>query len=324
MHFSQSKDIKDAITKAKHILINVHRSPDLDSVGSALAFYHVLKKMGKKVTLVGPHHIDPKHSFIPASQNIKKIDFKTFDFSPFDLFLILDSGSSQIVTDSPTAPLPQLPRIVIDHHKTNNIKGEIRLVKDDASATAEILFCLFQDWNVSITPDIATMLFAGLSHDTLFFKYTENDVETFATASSLIKMGADKDLILDRVFNNTDALLLRNVGQVLQKLKIQKSFAWIAVSYGEYKKMGAPLGIREYLADFFIATIAHTSFGVVMLEEKPGKLCISFRGKKGIDVSEIAKKLDGGGHLYRAGATVYGDFKTMVKRVLTCASSPTA
>lgn len=322
MHFSQSKDIKDAITRAKHILINVHRNPDLDSVGSALALYHVLKKMGKFPTIVGPHHIDPKHAFIPGSNDIKIIDYKTFDFSLFDLFFILDSGSLQIVTDNPQISLPQIPLIVIDHHKTNNIKAGIKLLKDDASATAEILFSLFQDWGITIGPDIATILFAGLSHDTLFFKYTENDKETFTTAASLIEMGADKDLILERVFNNTDVVFLRNIGKILQQLKIQKGFAWVAISYKEYKKMGAPLGMREYLADFFISTIAHTSFGIVMVEEKPGKLCISFRGKKGVDVSKIAKKLEGGGHLYRAGTTVYGNFKTTVKRVLTCSSSP--
>jgi len=324
MHFSQSKDIKDAIVKAKHILINVHRNPDLDSVGSALALSLVLKKMGKVATIVGPHRIDPKHAFISDSNNIKIINYKTFDFSPFDLFFILDSGSPQIVTDDPQVLLPQIPRIVIDHHKTNNIKGDIKLLKDDASATSEILFGLFQDWGMTISPDIATMLFAGLSHDTLFFKYTENDKDTFTAAASLIRMGADKDLILDRVFNNTDATFLCNTGKVLQQLKIQNGFAWVALSYKEYKKMGSPLGMREYLADFFISTIAHTSFGIVMLEEKPGKLCISFRGKKGVDVSKIAQKLDGGGHLYRAGATVYEDFKTAVGRVLSCASSATA
>ena len=164
------------------------------------------------------------------------------------------------------------------------------------------------------------MLFAGLSHDTLFFKYTENDKETFTIASSLIALGANKDLILDKVFNNTDAVFLQNVGKILQQLKIQKGFAWIALPYKEYKKMGTPLGLREYLADFFIASVADTSFGIVMVEEKPGKLCISFRGKKEVDVSKIAKKLDGGGHLYRAGATVYDTYPRALKYILTTVS----
>ena len=61
----------------------------------------------------------------------------------------------------------------------------------------------------------------------------------------------------------------------------------------------------------FIQSIKGSQFGVVMIEEEPGKLCIGLRSKTGLDISIFAKKLGGGGHLYRAGATVYGkDFET--------------
>ena len=50
-----------------------------------------------------------------------------------------------------------------------------------------------------------------------------------------------------------------------------------------------------------------------MIEEEPGKLCIGLRSKTGLDISIFAKKLGGGGHLYRAGATVYGkDFEKVI------------
>lgn len=306
MHFAESKKILAALKTADHVLINVHRNPDLDSVGSALAFKHILTQLGKNVTIVGPHVIEPAFLFLPCADTIQTVDFHSFDFKPYDLFLILDSASAQIVTSDPKLPLPPLPLLVIDHHKGNNIEADLKLVKEDASATAEIIYYLLQDWKMKITKDLATILFSAICHDTVFFKYTENDSETFPIISDLIKLGADKNAVLFHIYNNLDYEFIKNVAVVLSKMKQEKGFVWTALSFEEYKKMGCPVGLREYVSDHFIQSVKGTKFGTVMIEEEPGKLCIGLRSKTGLDISILAKKLGGGGHLYRAGATVYG------------------
>ena len=47
-NYSLSKSILTEIKKANKILINAHRNPDLDSIGSATALYQTLIKMKKK------------------------------------------------------------------------------------------------------------------------------------------------------------------------------------------------------------------------------------------------------------------------------------
>ncbi|OGK62783.1 hypothetical protein A2334_01040 [Candidatus Roizmanbacteria bacterium RIFOXYB2_FULL_38_10] len=355
MHFTQSKKIWDVIMKSKQILLNIHRNPDLDSVGSALAMQTVLMGLGKKTQIIGPHPINPDFMFLPHTDNVKIVDYKTYDIKPFDLFIILDSGSDDIVTGQKGVVLPSLPTIVIDHHKNNTIHAQIKLVDDHASSTAEILYHLFEDWKIKMTPHIATLLFAGACHDTMFFKYNENEVDTFQIAAKLIEKGAKKNKILTHVYNNLNLLFIKHVGTLLTKIKIQTpshaelasasptdkgipkqvrddsllkvNFAWVALSYEEYEKMGLPLAIREYVADHFIQSIKNTGFGIVMIEEEKGKLCISFRGKEEYDMSSLARKLGGGGHLLRAGATLYGDnFDEMVKQVLLilCSNQPLA
>lgn len=319
MHFAESKKILETLKKAKNILINVHRNPDLDSVGSALAFKYILAKLGTKVTIIGPHPVEPAFLFLPGASSIQTVDFHTFDFKPYDLFLILDSASAQIVTSDPKLPLPPLPRLVIDHHKGNNIDAGLKLVKEDASATAEIIYYLLQDWKMKIAKDLATILFSAICHDTVFFKYTENDNETFPIISDLIKLGADKNTVLFHIYNNLGFDFMKHVAVLLSKIKQENGFVWTALSYEEYNKMGCPVGLREYVSDHFIQSIKGSQFGVVMIEEKPGKLCVSFRAKAGLDISILAKKLGGGGHLYRAGATVYGEFTKSVKEVLLTA-----
>lgn len=328
MRFAQSTLVRETVSKSKHILLNVHRNPDLDSVGSALALQMVLMDMGKQVDVAGPHKVNPDYLFLPGVDKIKLIDYKMYDFTPYDLLIILDSGSSQIVTGDPEIPLPHLPCIVIDHHKNNNIEAQIKLIDDHASSTAEILYHLFEDWNVMVTPEIATMLFAGACHDTMFFKYNENEVDTFQVAAHLIAKGADKNLILNHVFNSLELSYVKYVGKMLERIRYENTtssnsgFVWIALEYEGYKEMGSPISLREYVADNFIQSVKDSPFGVVMVEEQKGKLCISFRGKEKSNMSAIAQRLGGGGHKLRAGATLYGkDFNEMVEKVLSTLKS---
>ena len=100
MYYQQSLQILKTIKQSNNILINVHRNPDLDSIGSAVALYQALTKMGKKVVLVCPHQIPENFKFLKGADKVMTIDFSSYNFSPFDLFLIADSGSYDIVTGS--------------------------------------------------------------------------------------------------------------------------------------------------------------------------------------------------------------------------------
>ena len=75
-YYSLSKSILEKIKQANKILINVHRNPDLDSVGSATALYQALIKIsGKKPALICPHQVPENLKFLKAGEIIKpKID----------------------------------------------------------------------------------------------------------------------------------------------------------------------------------------------------------------------------------------------------------
>jgi phosphoesterase RecJ-like protein len=211
----------------------------------------------------------------------------------------------------------------VDHHKNNSIEARLKIVDEHASSSCEMLYHLFGDWRMEITPEIATFLFAGACHDTMFFKYNENETDTFRVASELIAKGADKAGILYHVFNNMDLAFVKNVGRMLEWIRIEKtasgkSFARVALNFEEYRAMGAPLNIREYVADSYLQSIRETLFGIVMVEETKGKLSVSFRGKEQSDMSALARLFGGGGHTLRAGATLYGSsFDDLVNQVVS-------
>ena len=63
--------IKEEIEKAKTVVILTHESPDGDAVGSSLAMYQALKKMGKEVDVVIPE-MPRTFEFLPCADEIKK------------------------------------------------------------------------------------------------------------------------------------------------------------------------------------------------------------------------------------------------------------
>lgn len=320
MYYSQSQKILEEIKNANNILVNVHRKPDLDSVGSATALYQALIKIGKKVTIVCPHKIPEEFKFFVGAKEVKTIDFSRFDFTPYDLFLVVDSGSYDIATGSKEVKLPNIKTIVIDHHRTNLFKDvEIKLY-DEIAATCEIIYKMFIDWKIKIDSDIATSLFSGIAGDTVFFKYSIDTESTFKMASELLEKGADKNLLVDQVFDSFEFDIVRLIGECLTRMEKSSSnagdFVFSLLDYKTFEKYGKPKAARELVANLFARSIKGYNFGMIIFEEEPDKFSISFRSKSDTDVSKIAKKLGGGGHKNAAGAKVKGELKTILSFIL--------
>lgn len=322
MTYPESQTILSTIQNAQNILLNVHRNPDLDTVGSSMALKEVLESLGKKVTVFCPSVVEKSYSFIKGVRDIQTVDFHSFDFKPYDLFLILDSGSWQIVSNTKDTQPPQIPIINIDHHRTNEFSNVLlRLLDTQACATAEIVYSLLTDWDVKMTKNIATALFSAIAGDTVFFKYGDEPKRAFAVAQKLIELGADKDLLVATYFDSQDFNFVKMLGLFLSKIEKdeENKFVWAAVPYDDYIRLGKQRGAREAAADSFFRSVEGYKFGIAMLETDKGILHISFRSKPGVDVSVLAKKLGGGGHAQAAGATVEDKFSKAVEKVLKVA-----
>jgi phosphoesterase RecJ-like protein len=322
MNYEDSKRILEEVEKAKKVLVNCHRSPDPDSVGSAISVYLALTGMGKDVTIVCPSDLPPDVLFLSLTEKIKKIDYLEFDFSKYDLFISLDSGSFDMVTGRKDIEKPKIPIIVIDHHKTNHKYGIINLVDDNVSSTAEMLYLVFEDWKVEIDKDIAQALLTGILADTGVFEYGGVTPRTLGIAQRLMEKGVDKDEITLNVFHSVPFNKVRFWGEILRRIEIEKEhgFVWAAVPHEVYLEYEKPLSAKEMAASLFFQSVEGTDFGMVMVEEQKKVLSISFRSRTNFDVSRVAERLGGGGHKAAAGAKVYGlDFEKAVEKVLIAA-----
>lgn len=324
MNYEKSVEILEEIKKANKILVNCHRSPDPDSIGSALALRRVLISMGKQVEVICPSdELFANVSYLEGYKEIQKgVDFSTFDFSKYEIFITLDSSSWDMVSGKKDFLPKGIIIITIDHHLTNKMDGDFNLVDNKVTSVGELLFLVFNDWKSEIDKEIADCLMAGIVGDTGAFRYPGSNERTFKVVGKLMGLGADKDRAIQEIYRNEPFELIKFYGEVLTRMKIDESrkFVWSAIPFGVYRKLGKPATAKESSASLFAQVVKGTEFGFVALEEKKGKLAVSFRSRTGFDTSQIALELGGGGHIYASGATVEGlSFDRAVDKVLAVA-----
>lgn len=322
MNYPESSKILALVKKSKRILINCHTNPDIDSIGSALAMYDVLKTMGKQAELVSTNKIPQSTKFLHNSNQIQIVDYSKMNFSDYDLFITLDSADWKRVVGRRLAEkiqIPDIPLVVIDHHVSNPGYGQVNLIVSDASSTAEIVFLIFEDWKVKINQKVASALLGGIIGDTGVFQYPGANEVTFSIANKLMNIGADKDEIIHHIYRSTSFNLIKFWGEAISSLTIDKKhrFVWIAIPYQIYSAYSKLEEARETAASNFTQIIKGTDFGMVMIEEEKGNLSVSFRSRTGFDVSKIATDLGGGGHKAAAGCKIIGvEFDEGVDKVL--------
>jgi bifunctional oligoribonuclease and PAP phosphatase NrnA len=322
MNYKESKLILEKIKKAKRIVLNCHRSPDPDGVGSALAFYEILISMGKEVTVVCPNEISTKLDFLHGySKILQKVDFVSFDFSKFDLAIFCDSANWEMTSDSKTVAFPKINIVNIDHHDTNEKFGTINIIDLATSSSSEVIYNIFLDWKTTISATTAIDLLTGMIGDTGMFRFTNTTPRTIGIVKDLMEKGADKNSVVFNLYRRTSVPTLKLLSKVLGNIEVDKDlcFAWSAISYEDFVESGKSKEGKSEATEFF-HNIEGTNFGFVIFEKEKGKFFVSFRNRTNFDVSKIASELGGGGHGSSAGVKIEGlPFDKAVEKVLSVA-----
>lgn len=320
MNYKEAKLILDEIKSANNILVGCHRGPDMDCIGSATAVASVLEEMGKKATIVCNSKVPEDLYFLNKTKEIKQLtDFSSLDYSIYDLFIVLDSSSWQMIANNPKVEKPNLKMMVIDHHKTNDKFGDINLVDPDVTSVGELLYYVFEDWGVEINKEIAQSLLTGILGDTGIFAYPGSGRETFKVVQDLMTHGANKDEIILYTYRTRDMGLVKFIGKIVEAMEVDKQhgFVWSAIPYSVYEEYGKPESGKEVAASMFIQSVKDTDFGFILVEIDKKDYSVSFRSRTGFDISGMAVELGGGGHAAAAGARVKAEsFEEAVEKVL--------
>lgn len=297
MKFSQ--DLINAIIENNSFLTHVHLGPDADSISSVLSLKLALESIGKVVNVVSEDSLMSGAEFLEGFSKIDVVGFEdALNKYEFDTYISLDTALERLITYFKPFPEISTPIINIDHHPDNSIKANFSHIDPEAASTTEILFDLYKELKIKITPEIATCLLFGLMGDTGVFQNYNTTSKALLLAAELKSLGANYNLCLVNAMKNEDINTYQTWIPLLKNLKISegKTYTYTTLSYDEYKRSDSNIQIGAF-ANQIISKIAPTKFGVVLAEKEQGVTKGSFRSRDPeFDVSEIAHRFGGGGH----------------------------
>lgn len=313
-------EILDVIKESENILLHLHPKPDPDSFGSALAMKFILEKMDKKATVIkGDTSLSESFNFLPGYGDIVEKNYFEIEKDEFDLFIILDSGSRQMISREGEIEFPEnLKTIVIDHHKTNENYADINLVSVESSSTSELVFDLATEWGIDIDENIANNILIGIYGDTGGFRHPNTTSHTFKVASVLTEISSSFSSMISSLNLNKPIDLFYFTKLALNNLELHfdNRVAITTVSLDEMEKENIdPEKVSGNDIPNTFISFKDWEVGISLSEKEENKIGISFRSKS-IDVSKIAQELGGGGHELASGALLECSIEEAKKQVL--------
>jgi phosphoesterase RecJ-like protein len=313
------------IDHSNKILLHCHPGPDGDCVGSSLAFYHVLKNMGKDVVLIqGDNSIPNNLSSLPGIDKITPKNIFQIDLNQFDLFIINDSSSIKQITRLGDFKFPKkLVTVVIDHHLSSEKFAKINLVLPKYPATCQILFELFQLRKIRITPKIAACLYIGLYTDSGGFKYVNTTYKTLSIASVLARVYPNFTKLIFNHENSDQPDRLKFISVLLSSIENYYSdhVAVASITYSQIQSLQFSTQTLNNYSEIsnMLKSVVGWDIAITMMETQPNVVKVSFRTRdsKIYDLSKIALATkSGGGHRAAAGATLNQPLDEAKKNIL--------
>jgi manganese-dependent inorganic pyrophosphatase len=161
------------------IVVVGHKNPDTDSIGSAIAYADLKRKLGFDAEPVRLGDVNPeseyalRHFGIEAPQRMDSVAVEGVD-----VVLVDHNERPQSADDIAAAHVVE----VIDHHRIANFetKEPIYVRNEPVGCTSTILLKLFKERSVPISRETAGMMLSAIISDTLLLRSatcTDEDVE---------------------------------------------------------------------------------------------------------------------------------------------------
>lgn len=301
-------NIISEIQKSNNIVLLCHKNPDGDAIGSTIAMYHLLKKLGKEVDMV-IEDAPVRFNFIEGYQDIKEFSDKKYDIA-----IILDTATKEKINNPNNVTEGIKKRVVIDHHASNTYHGDINYV-ETYPACCEVVYNIIKEMNIEIDELIAVPLCTGLLTDTGGLSHPDVKPSTYQMAGDLSKV-VDIPTIYKKVLGTITKgqFELKKMG--MDNLEFHKNNQ-IAFTYIKEEDLNA-LGLARNEADI-LANLGRDIEGVevsifVRIYKEENR--VSLRSNNNIDVNEIAKVFGCGGHKNAAGISSTMEFSKLKENLI--------
>jgi bifunctional oligoribonuclease and PAP phosphatase NrnA len=312
--------VVDALRAAERVVVTSHDNPDGDALGSLLATHLALASLGKDSVMVlgGDQPLPGEYGFL------RLVEHGLLRTAPVDaaervLVAVDCAQESRIVEPTLLASAPTT--VNVDHHHDNTRFGDVNLVVDDASSTAEVLAGVFEPLGVVRTPELAEALYTALVTDTGRFQYSNTTPKALRLAAELVEDGADVGRVFVEVYESTPFPKLKLLARALEHAT-ELAEGRVVVSElrrEDFEAAGAEEPYSEGIIDH-LRSVDGAEL-VALVRELPASAPTRRKGSlrshpNGVDVSAIARSFGGGGHRRAAGFSTDLEMDEITERIV--------
>jgi phosphoesterase RecJ-like protein len=309
------RSIIDALARSKRVLVTTHVRPDGDALGTAAAMVLVMRKAGVASEVLLLSHLPRKYAFVFHENDVRYTDVESswpeggFPFDRFDALLVVDTGTwGQLPGLRERIETWHVPKLVVDHHLTQQDWADVKLVVPEAAAAGEIAAELLDAWPVALDPAIASALFLAVASDTGWFQFSNTRPQTLRLAARLMEAGVSTDRMYQALYQNERAerVALHTRGQQSLELLEGGRLAVMRLRKRDFEETRAGVLDTENLIN---VPLQIRTVEVSMLIVEPidfGPVRASLRSKGRVDVARFAETFGGGGHARASGLKLEG------------------
>ncbi|MBO6517617.1 MAG: DHH family phosphoesterase [Bacteroidia bacterium] len=294
------------------IVITTHHKPDADALGSSLALYHYLTKLGKDVSVVTPTDYPSNLHWMPGNDIVinfeQNVDRAVELARAADIIFCLDFNDlSRINQFGHIVKESAAKKIMIDHHREPSGFDDYRFWTIETSSTCELIydFIIKNDGEELIDADMASCIYAGMVADTGSFRFSSTSSHTLRVAAKLMDLGIDSAKIHALMLDNFSLSRYRLMGYVLyKKLHIipELKTALVYLTQEELMRFNIQTGDTEGFVNFGLG-IRGIVFSALIID-RTVMVKMSFRSQGSFPCNEFASEhFNGGGHLNAAGGS---------------------
>ncbi len=300
--------VVDRIAAARNALAVGHENPDADTLGASLAVGQLVEAHGGRATFVCSDPPPSLYRFLPG------IDRFVTDpdlAEQYDLLVISDCGTLDRVGEvgrRHAGLFAELPRVVIDHHVSNDATGPLDWIDGAAAATCEMVALLATRMGVPLSLGqgaLASALTAGIVMDTATFAHPSTTPRTLVVGAALVAAGAPLAEISRLLYRSKPDVQLRLFGRVLERLQTADDgrVVWSSLTDEDLAATGADAAHGEGIID--LLSQADRAEVAILFKDQDSTVRISVRTRPGgVDATVLTGSFGGGGHARAAGATV--------------------
>ena len=320
MATSDREAVVAALRDNDRFVVTSHDNPDGDALGSLLATHLALRALGKDSVMVlgGPSLLPDEYRFLELERRGLRRELPA-DADRRVLVAVDCAQENRVVATDLflTATLT----LNVDHHHDNTRFGDVDLVVEEASSTAEVLADLFDDLGVALTPEIAEALYTAVVTDTGRFQYSNTTPKALRLAARLVEAGADVTKVFVEVYESTPFPKLKLLARALEHAT-ELADGRIVISElrrEDFEAAGAEEPYSEGIIDHLRAVDGAEL--VALVRELPAGASARRKGSlrshpDGVDVSAIARGFGGGGHKRAAGFSTDLAMDEITRRIL--------